>query len=101
MLEGQLPRFGFSISRADVADCLIKALENFGVHWKIFGVSNGPACLQPVSSVSDSPDSKGMNTLRLKVTDLEELFGHFRTWNAPCATIPTLTAASELINGRC
>jgi putative NADH-flavin reductase len=33
--EGHLPRFGFKISRADVADCLIKSLEGGGLHWKI------------------------------------------------------------------
>ena len=38
--EGHLPRFGFNISRADVADCLIKTLEDGGLHWKILGGSN-------------------------------------------------------------
>ncbi|MGH9493552.1 MAG: NAD(P)-dependent oxidoreductase, partial [Candidatus Sulfotelmatobacter sp.] len=28
MREGHLPRFGFKISRADVADCMIKLIEN-------------------------------------------------------------------------
>ena len=36
--EGHLPRFGFKISRSDVADFMIKSAENrFTIH-KIFGV---------------------------------------------------------------
>ena len=38
--EGHLPRFGFKISRADVANYMIKAVEK---HWsirKIVGVTN-------------------------------------------------------------
>ncbi len=38
--EGHLPRFGFSISRADVADCFIKAVENPATVRKILGASN-------------------------------------------------------------
>ena len=38
--EEHLPRFGFNISRADVADCLIKALDNRASVKKILGVSN-------------------------------------------------------------
>lgn len=38
--EGQLPRFGFKISRADVADCMIKATENHSSIRKIVGVCN-------------------------------------------------------------
>jgi len=38
--EEHLPRFGFNISRADVADCLIKALENRASVKKILGASN-------------------------------------------------------------
>jgi putative NADH-flavin reductase len=38
--EGHLPRFGFNISRADVADCFIKALENRASVKKILGASN-------------------------------------------------------------
>lgn len=38
--EGHLPRFGFSISRADVADCLIKIVEDRDSIRKILGVSN-------------------------------------------------------------
>jgi putative NADH-flavin reductase len=38
--EGHLPRFGFKISRADVADCLIKTLDDRTSVRKILGVSN-------------------------------------------------------------
>lgn len=38
--EGHLPRFGFNISRADVADCLINALDDRTSLKKILGVSN-------------------------------------------------------------
>jgi putative NADH-flavin reductase len=38
--EGHLPRFGFNISRADVADCFFKALEDPASVKKILGVSN-------------------------------------------------------------
>jgi len=38
--EGHLPRFGFTISRADVADYMIKAVENRSSIGKIVGVSN-------------------------------------------------------------
>jgi putative NADH-flavin reductase len=38
--EGHLPRFGFRISRADVADFMIKAAENRLSIRKIFGVCN-------------------------------------------------------------
>ncbi len=38
--EGHLPRFGFTISRADVADYMIKAIENRTSVGKIVGVSN-------------------------------------------------------------
>lgn len=38
--ESHLPRFGFNISRADVADCFIRALENRVSVRKILGVSN-------------------------------------------------------------
>lgn len=38
--EGHLPHFGFHISRADVADCLIKALDDRTSVKKILGVSN-------------------------------------------------------------
>jgi putative NADH-flavin reductase len=40
MREGHLPRFGFTISRADVADYMIKAAENHASSRKIIGVSN-------------------------------------------------------------
>jgi putative NADH-flavin reductase len=40
VLEGHLPRFGFSISRADVADYMIKAAENHSSIRKVVGVSN-------------------------------------------------------------
>lgn len=38
--EGHLPRFGFSISRADVADFMLKTVEDQAAIGKIFGVSN-------------------------------------------------------------
>ncbi len=38
--EGRLPRFGFTISRADVADFMIKVVENSSSIHKIVGVSN-------------------------------------------------------------
>ena len=38
--EGHLPRFGFKISRADVADFMIKAAENPSSIRKIVGISN-------------------------------------------------------------
>jgi len=38
--EGHLPLFGFKISRADVADFMIKAVENRALIRKIVGVSN-------------------------------------------------------------
>ena len=38
--EGHLPRFGFNISRADVADCFIKALSDPASVKKILGASN-------------------------------------------------------------
>jgi putative NADH-flavin reductase len=38
--EGHLPRFGFNISRADVADCFIKAVEDPATIGKILGASN-------------------------------------------------------------
>jgi hypothetical protein len=38
--EGHLPRFGFTVSRADVADFMVrKAIDNNSAG-KIFGVSN-------------------------------------------------------------
>lgn len=40
MREGHLPPFGLSISRADVADCFLKVLDNQTTVRKIFGVSN-------------------------------------------------------------
>lgn len=39
VLEGHLPRFGFKISRADVSDFMLKAVEDPGTIGKIFGVS--------------------------------------------------------------
>ena len=39
VLEGHLPRFGFSISRADVADCMIKAVEDPATVRKVLGAS--------------------------------------------------------------
>ena len=38
--EGRLPRFGFKISRADVADYMLKAVENRSSIGKIVGISN-------------------------------------------------------------
>lgn len=38
--EGHLPSFGFKISRADVADFMIKSAENHSGARKIFGVSH-------------------------------------------------------------
>jgi putative NADH-flavin reductase len=38
--EGHLPRFGFKISRSDVADFMIKAAENRSSLSKIVGISN-------------------------------------------------------------
>jgi len=38
--EDHLPRFGFNISRADVADCLLKSVEDRASIGKVFGVSN-------------------------------------------------------------
>ena len=38
--EGHLPRFGFNISRSDVADFMIKAAENRSLLGKIVGISN-------------------------------------------------------------
>ena len=38
--EGHLPFFGFHISRADVADCLIKAAEDRAYIGKILGISD-------------------------------------------------------------
>jgi putative NADH-flavin reductase len=38
--EGHLPRFGFKISRADVADFMIKAAENHALSHKVVGVCN-------------------------------------------------------------
>jgi putative NADH-flavin reductase len=38
--EGHLPRFGFKISRADVADYMIKAAENRSSVGKIVGIAN-------------------------------------------------------------
>src|SRR5258708_1827407 len=40
VLEGRLPRFGFAISRADVADFMIKVGENGASVGKVVGVSN-------------------------------------------------------------
>jgi putative NADH-flavin reductase len=40
MREGHLPRFGFTISRADVADCFIKTVENPASIGKVIGASN-------------------------------------------------------------
>jgi putative NADH-flavin reductase len=37
--EGHLPRFGFKVSRADVADCMIKLVENGKSIRKVVGVS--------------------------------------------------------------
>jgi len=38
--EGHLPRFGFKISRADVADFMVKSVENRSLVGKIVGVCN-------------------------------------------------------------
>jgi putative NADH-flavin reductase len=38
--EDHLPRFGFNISRADVADCLLKSVEDRAFVGRVFGVSN-------------------------------------------------------------
>ena len=38
--DGHLPPFGFKISRADVADCLLKAAEDRATIGKILGTSN-------------------------------------------------------------
>jgi putative NADH-flavin reductase len=38
--DGHLPRFGFRISRADVADFFVKSVEDTTTIGKIFGVSN-------------------------------------------------------------
>jgi putative NADH-flavin reductase len=38
--EDHLPRFGFTISRADVADCFIKTVEDRTFVGKILGASN-------------------------------------------------------------
>lgn len=38
--EGHLPRFGFKISRADVADFMLRAVENHVASRKIVGVCN-------------------------------------------------------------
>ncbi len=38
--EGHLPRFGFKISRADVADFMIRTVENHSLIRKIVGVSS-------------------------------------------------------------
>jgi putative NADH-flavin reductase len=38
--EGHLPRFGFKISRADVADFMLMAVENQGLIHKIVGICN-------------------------------------------------------------
>jgi putative NADH-flavin reductase len=38
--EGHLPRFGFNISRTDVADCFINVIEDRGFVNKILGASN-------------------------------------------------------------
>jgi putative NADH-flavin reductase len=38
--EGHLPRFGFRVSRADVADFMIRAVENHSSSRKIVGISN-------------------------------------------------------------
>ena len=37
--EGHLPRFGFKVSRADVADCMIKLVENGKSIRQVVGVS--------------------------------------------------------------
>ena len=38
--DGHLPRFGFSISRADVADCFLRTLDDPTSIGKIVGASN-------------------------------------------------------------
>jgi putative NADH-flavin reductase len=38
--EGHLPRFGFTISRADVAEFMIKTAENRAFIGKVVGVCN-------------------------------------------------------------
>jgi putative NADH-flavin reductase len=38
--EGHLPRFGFRVSRADVADFMVKAVENHSSSRGVVGVSN-------------------------------------------------------------
>jgi putative NADH-flavin reductase len=38
--ESHLPRFGFSVSRADVADFMVKAVEDSSAIHKIIGISN-------------------------------------------------------------
>ncbi len=38
--EDHLPRFGFKVSRADVADCMIKVVESGSSIRKVVGVSN-------------------------------------------------------------
>jgi Putative NADH-flavin reductase len=40
LLEGRLPRFGFKISRADVAEFMIQAAENHSSTGKIFGIAD-------------------------------------------------------------
>ena len=40
MRDGHLPPFGFSISRADVADCFLKVFDDRPTIGKILGVSN-------------------------------------------------------------
>ena len=40
VLEGRLPRFGFKISRAHVADYMIRAVENRFAIRKVVGISN-------------------------------------------------------------
>jgi putative NADH-flavin reductase len=40
VLEGRLPRFGIKISRADVADFMVRSAENHASSRKIFGVSD-------------------------------------------------------------
>lgn len=40
MRENHLPRFGFKVSRADVADCMIRLVENGKSIRKVIGLSN-------------------------------------------------------------
>ena len=40
VVEGHLPRFGFKISRADVADAFLNAVENKATIHQVLGVSN-------------------------------------------------------------